>query len=242
VVNHFYGGDVLTPLWSIGVEEYFYLIWAPLLKYVKWERLVYFFLAIIIVRLAFSVSIKLFDIGDKVIIALNVLRFEYMALGALGAYYFDKNPLLYQSFWFKKPAQLLLAVLLFGVLFYNAEIKKVITYDGIYHFMTALLFLWLILNVGTNPYNILKISNPIFEYLGKVSYGMYVFHTIVIAIVIKAFDEFFIKQEAYRIFILYSSVVLFTILTAILSYHFLEKPFLNYKKGAKNWSADPQIG
>lgn len=242
VVNHFYGGDVLTPLWSIGVEEYFYLIWAPLLKYVKWERLFYFFIAIIILRLTFSVSIKLFDIGDKVIIALNVLRFEYMALGALGAYYFDKNPQLYQTFWFKKPAQLLLAVLLGVVLFNNVTIKAAIGFDGIYYFMTALLFLWLIINVGTNPYNILKLSNPLFEYLGKVSYGMYVFHTLVIAVVIKVFDKMFIKYEADRTFILYSSVILFTTLIAMLSYHFLEKPFLNYKKGAKTWSADPQIG
>ena len=35
VVNSIYGSHLLEPLWSIGVEEYFYIIWAPLFKKFK---------------------------------------------------------------------------------------------------------------------------------------------------------------------------------------------------------------
>ncbi len=241
-VNYFYSGGVLTPLWSIGVEEYFYVLWAPLLKWVKWDKLISVFISIIVLRLLFSTALKFFDIQHKYIDIINVLRFEYMALGGIGAYFYMQKPSLHQSILFKKPMQILLIILLFVILFYNVSIKQFIGYDNWYHFLTAFLFIWLILNVGTNPYNIIKIANPIFEYLGKLSYGMYAFHTLVIAVVIAYYKELFIEEEESRVLILYTAVLGYTIITSILSYHFLEKPFLNYKKYLKNWSADPKAG
>ncbi|MDR0972009.1 MAG: acyltransferase [Bacteroidales bacterium] len=46
LVLFFYGHHFLEPLWSIGVEEIFYLIWAPLFKYFKKHILKILFLII----------------------------------------------------------------------------------------------------------------------------------------------------------------------------------------------------
>ena len=35
MVNIFYGHHLIEPLWSIGVEELFYILWAPLFKFLR---------------------------------------------------------------------------------------------------------------------------------------------------------------------------------------------------------------
>jgi len=55
LVTFHFGHHFLEPLWSIGVEEVFYLIWAPLFKYIK-KRVWVLLLSVILFKIILYVS------------------------------------------------------------------------------------------------------------------------------------------------------------------------------------------
>lgn len=64
------------------------------------------------------------------------------------------------------------------------------------------------------------------NFLGKISYGLYVYHGLIIGFVLLFFktNNLFLNN-----FVLYSIVILLTILLSTFSYFILEKPFLKLK-------------
>ena len=91
----------------------------------------------------------------------------------------------------------------------------------------AVLFGIVILNLATNNGSILNMENDILNYLGKISYGLYMFHPIVIVLVIKSFVLFGMTSNA----IYYPFIVLFTIVASGFSYFLIESRFLKLKQG-----------
>lgn len=94
-----YGHHFLEPLWSIGVEEVFYLLWAPLFKYFR-RHIVAILSAIIVLKLASLMLIQHFCAENNVFAFLTRnYSFETMAVGALGACFLfnakeqSRNPL-----------------------------------------------------------------------------------------------------------------------------------------------------
>ena len=77
--------------------------------------------------------------------------------------------------------------------------------------------------------SILKVSNFKFlDYFGKLSYGLYCFHGVIITIVIKltgTFDDSFFKS----VFIYPIIVLVTTIVVSYFSYEFYESKFLKLK-------------
>jgi len=53
-----------------------------------------------------------------------------------------------------------------------------------------LVFITIILNVSGNPRSWIKLENPILNYLGKISYGVYMFHPIIIFIMAWAYTHY----------------------------------------------------
>jgi peptidoglycan/LPS O-acetylase OafA/YrhL len=73
-------------------------------------------------------------------------------------------------------------------------------------------------------------SNNIFSRLGKYTYGMYLYHPIILIFVKIAFDLFNLDYNSSIInFILAILSLALTIEISILSYNYIEKPFLNLK-------------
>jgi len=46
------------------------------------------------------------------------------------------------------------------------------------------LFVIIILNVSTNPNSFIKLENTVFNFLGKISYGIYMYHFMIIPVVL----------------------------------------------------------
>ena len=97
--------------------------------------------------------------------------------------------------------------------------------------MEAIVFLTLIINVSTNPNCLLKFKNAKYNTLGNISYGIYMYHTIVIAIMFSLLQKTGLSQSPILFNgVLYASAVLGTIGLAYLSYMYFESWFLHLKE------------
>ena len=76
---------------------------------------------------------------------------------------------------------------------------------------------------------LINLENGVFDFLGKISYGIYVIHPLLIFFAAKIFIDLEVISF-YKYLIVYFVVLMATILTAYLSYTYMEKYFLNFKK------------
>ncbi|NTW34072.1 MAG: acyltransferase, partial [Bacteroidetes bacterium] len=94
----------------------------------------------------------------------------------------------------------------------------------------ALLFCFLIANISNKRHYFF--DNKIMSLLGKISYGIYMYHWIVILLLTKLLSSLFLGKynSSYSNIILYSFVLFFTIFISYFSYNTIERYFLNLKK------------
>lgn len=193
VVNTLYGSHLLEPLWSIGVEEYFYLIWAPFFKLFKNNPLKIIITVLFIKTFILVFYLYLYNSSDTFFLftkeILTTLKFELMAIGGIGAYYIFKNKdAIVQSFLFNNISQVILYSLIVVRLFFHIYcvenhffIYKILFQIPILGSYTeGVLFLWLIVNTSLNPKSFLKLKHPVLEKLGDISYGVYMYQMLVI--------------------------------------------------------------
>jgi peptidoglycan/LPS O-acetylase OafA/YrhL len=90
----------------------------------------------------------------------------------------------------------------------------------------------LIINVGCNARTMLRLSHPTLDYLGRISYGIYMLHPLVIYGLGITFRELGLNPGGNIPFLagVYVVAVAVTIALAALSYKLFEIPFLKLKK------------
>lgn len=89
----------------------------------------------------------------------------------------------------------------------------------------AVLFGIMIVNLAGNNKRIFSLEYKWLSYLGKISYGLYMYHSIVIVLVIRVL----LHYGVFNNYLLTVLVTVFTCLVAALSYEFFEKWFLKKK-------------
>ena len=214
-------------LWSVGSEEQFYVTWPFLVKYTG----VYFWVVLIVVLVGFTALPNVLDYlnfhrygGKNEVMAfishlMVRMAFNCMATGALTAYIWRKRPGLFR-YIFSVPAQVV--VILLTLLLWIKNYHKMGS-DEVF----AILFSLIIANAALNPANILKLENAVFKHLGKISYGLYVYHLLVLAVVTYAAVE--ITGSPLGKHALFATGTLATIGVATVSYNYFEKFFLKIK-------------
>jgi len=110
---------------------------------------------------------------------VGTLQFHYMGFGAGFAWLLHKhrNRLLALPI-FRSPALQWLCLLLIGEFFFFYQ--KECVGELLYPFPLACLFGWLIINISSNPGRILHLDSRPLNYLGKISYGLYMYHMPVV--------------------------------------------------------------
>src|SRR5207249_1925587 len=102
--------------------------------------------------------------------------------------------------------------------------------DGI-HIVYSFVFLLIILNVSSNKNSFLKLENPLLDALGRISYGIYMYHMVVIVFVLNWVKKYFNNANSTQAnFYYYSLSIVLTVLISWLSYRYFELFFVKLKR------------
>lgn len=213
--------------WSIGTEEQYYLVWPVILKYFKKHRIVLMILIIVfylVFRVFLNTHYSNFIPYKNVLVAFwNTFSIDCMAIGGLFAILlFQKNKLL--------------KLIHNNILFYSTIIFTILlmlkgVYVPYFHYeFYSVLFGIIILNFATNDRIKISLENNALNYLGNISYGLYMYHPIGIVLALYICKS----NNALTNWIIYPCSIVLTILLAGLSYKYFESFFLKFKDKFSN--------
>lgn len=247
---------VIGILWSVSVEEQFYLFWPLIIAIVPRKYLNILFVALI----AFSISFRYYGTTGR---SLNLMQLYHtfsslsdLATGALIAYFTTSQKFL--DFFKKMNPFLIGFVYLIGIglimarkdilgfdITHNDYLKQ-IQYRGkapyprpnqIWHSIMPVVYsaffgFVLMTQIFSDRFPLKAGKIKIFTSLGKISYGLYSFHMVAMFFVVYVFMKMGINiTRPDKITILLESVtaLALTIVISKLSYRFMESKFLNIK-------------
>jgi peptidoglycan/LPS O-acetylase OafA/YrhL len=224
--------------WSIGIEEQFYLIWPWVIRYTT--HYLKIFLIIIVTFITIAASLRftanhLEEVTTNPILmksirdissCFSMFRINAMAIGGIGAWllYYKKETVL--KLLYRKELQWATIVLIILLFIMGPNIKLV------KHEFYSVLFCIIILNLASNPRVILRLENKALNFLGRISYGIYMYHPFVIALSMGILKQLKIIPLNTHIFdfILYPMTFIITIALAGVSYYSFENRILKLRE------------
>jgi peptidoglycan/LPS O-acetylase OafA/YrhL len=215
----------ISILWTISIEEQFYILWPGLarigtlfLKRAAW--------IIVAIAALSAVLLGLYAASPRTTVwTSSLVHFQFFALGALLAIHFSKGLPAYSTATraLFAVAGTALCLIASGPLHINREpvLSPYLLALGYELMACGIVLLFLVFLGATQGRNRIPAS---LTYLGKISYGLYVFHQM-------ALDTFQAIAIHYNIHLGLKTIggAAFTLLLAMLSYRFFEKPFLVLK-------------
>lgn len=211
--------------WSLGVEEQFYLFWPLVVRFTKRRLLPVvagLIIGLILLKLfsRFYLPLGYQSIPYKI---LHVTRFHCMLIGAMGAILFHQQNRIFLRFATNKIAQFLAWTVILLIALNRFHVTSVLD-NEIVSFVTLILIMGQI----TGKNRLLTLEGNLFDFLGKISYGIYVIHPLIIFTL-----SYFLKNletnEIFKYGLVYCSVLALTIFIAYISYEYFEKRFLRIK-------------
>ncbi len=221
-----YPDSVAAPLWSISIEEQFYLVFPFLVMFFgvpRLKKLAFCFLGIAIIT-----RFILFLLGTPHpgVWCNTFARLDPIAGGILLTLLL-RSGRLKPIFSLKLRALLYIAGLVLYVLaamyFDYTGLTSLVLYPAAA--LASVLIIWSAISPQAIKINRYKI----FIYLGRISYGLYIFHLLgikVSGLMLKSFTA----APAVMMILHFSAALLLTIIISMISYNILEKPFLKLKK------------
>lgn len=225
--------------WSVCIEEQFYLIW-PLIINAFRKNLVKLFVAMLAIRMVLRVLVDIlpehYAVSDEWVTSVNyMLLFDKLDLfgGGMMVALLYFNRARYQLFLKRILHPSIQILVLIATLIYSFNILRPSERITFYadHMICVLLFGYLLL-AAIAENSILKLETPLFRTLGKVSYGIYLIHTVTCQVLIFMFKRYLQHPESWLIYdVLYPSMcIVVTCVAAYFSYEYFEKRFLVKKK------------
>lgn len=191
-------------------------------------ELIFYFLCVILF------SLNLLQNNAYLIMLTIVFSLCAVAVAALGYYYHIRIPVLMPqglaimfygsllcNYFIKKQSELLKPLVILTVLYLillSVADKFYYVDSWLKWFFTHLAAFFMFFLLITK----VKLNNRIAVYLGRISYSLYLLHTLVINVVFKMFGNF--AETELGFYIVMISVLAGSILVADLSYRFIEKP------------------
>jgi peptidoglycan/LPS O-acetylase OafA/YrhL len=220
-----YAPDLINILWSVGAEEQFYAFWPLLVNNAKklLDRIVLFLFA----YLALKYLLTWFNFPDKAWSLAEYMPFDCMAIGGIAACLYNSRSAAL-AIIYHPVIQLFVWIFFVASVFYQ---PLRIPFLGMLNTdLHALVYAVIILNVSTNPKTLVSLENRVLNFLGKISYGIYGYHFIVLfllSLCLKNMMAALSSAAAYAM--MFTLEIAATIFVAYLSNRLFEGWFLRKK-------------
>jgi peptidoglycan/LPS O-acetylase OafA/YrhL len=215
-------GGIIEILWSIGIEEQFYIVIAPLFFFIPKTKLKTTLILLTVVYLLLFISNMI------PLLTEYKMYFFFFTFSGLCSVYFEKthfNKLFSYSIYF-------LTIIYFLSNFFKNNLS-----ENQYYVFSMILFGLFLSVLSKKPIFILE--NRALKYLGTISYSIYMLHAIAIQIVGLVYIKLQIENKIPEYLYIFSYtflIILLTIIMAHISYKYYESYFLKFKKKLQHTS------
>jgi len=226
-----YWPDAISHYWSLAVQEQFYFLW-PLVVLTLPKR---WFLSTMAAFIVFGLGFRIYCISED---STTLMRWvtllgciDSFAVGALVAY-LGQTQVLHRMWQSKK---LLFAMPLIACsCFFLGRALMTLPEDNVWLALTetidAIFLAWLLAAAltGMNARYARLLSWTPLVYLGKISYGIYVYHVFIIILVSPLLVPYGLSED-HNAWGRIAVLLALTFAVSSLSWHWLEQPFLAWK-------------
>jgi len=226
-----YWPDAISHYWSLAVQEQFYFLWPLVVLTIPKRWFLPMMAAFILFGLGFRLACILADSTTLMRWVTLLGCIDSFAVGALVAYL--KQAQVLERMWRSK--KLLFAMpLLAGACFFLGRALMTLPENNIWLGLTEsvdeIFLAWVLAAalVGMKDRYARLLSWAPLVYLGKISYGIYVYHVFIIILVSPLLVPYGLSED-HNAFGRIAILLALTLAMSSLSWHWLEQPFLAWK-------------
>ncbi|MFK7774524.1 MAG: acyltransferase family protein [Saprospiraceae bacterium] len=224
----------LSVFWSLCIEEHFYITWMIVLFLIPKKRILAFLIACIFIAWTTRYLDPL--IWGNTMIQQNDLftNMDYFAIGGmlgwLVATKYDRVVQIIESISLTKKYCYILGVVIL-VIFQSQILPEHILMLSILRPTIIALSFTLLIAIFIPPNSKIRIKdNNLISYLGKISFGLYVYHLIFVHTLFQYFlTEEILMDDWWTICFFIMVTFGGSVLVSIFSFRFLEMPFLKWR-------------
>lgn len=220
---------MLSHLWSLSVEEQFYLIWPWLIIFIKETYLK----PLIITFIAFGFISDFFISDGPMDVMVTTSCFDAFGIGALLAWQLKYQPNSIKKYYNLICCGAIVSFVLLIIIFshHNVYVPYRVLCSGI----TLWIISYILLNNKKQTFINFILNNKILINIGKISYGLYLYHLITFIFswaILGALEKrnMLHLPEDYKFSIMLWINVAVLIAISWFSWKYIEIPFLNLKK------------
>jgi peptidoglycan/LPS O-acetylase OafA/YrhL len=219
--------------WSIIVEEQFYLIQPAVVRiFRRRSRLVVVFCLLASSSEIFTGLVRVIHLDRHIsagVIGAVMEQLKYLgciAVGCLASTLFYKRESRLREFIFSLSMQWVVLVAIVGLSLTSFYVLR--NEEGVDFRIYCVLFSIVVVNGALNPRNIFRLETPVLNFLGRISYGIYMYHMMCIGIAF-ALVRPLAGNVVLQNILLYILSVGLTVLVSWLSFEYFESFFLRLK-------------